>query len=92
VIKRGGVDYITLTDGQIQFNQPTNISVDDTNYVKKTGEVHHRIDGTMSFGGDKISTYAYSFHGASIFNSDAVLNTGRRLFATADLNRYIYMD
>ena len=33
VIKRNGVDYITLADGQINFNQPTNISVDTTNLV-----------------------------------------------------------
>ena len=52
VIKRAGVDYITLTDGQIQFNQPTNISVDVSNLVKKTGEADQRIDGTVSINGD----------------------------------------
>ena len=40
VIKRGGVDYITLADGQIQFNQPTNLSItpDLSDCVKLTGE------------------------------------------------------
>ena len=51
VIKRAGVDYITLTDGQIRFNQPTNISVDVSNLVKKTGEADQQIVGTLSVNG-----------------------------------------
>ena len=35
VIKRNGVENITRADGQINFNQPTNISVDTSNLVKK---------------------------------------------------------
>ena len=63
VIKRGGVDYITLTDGQIQFNQPTNISVDVSNLVKKTGEADQRIDGTVSINGDTTTGYELTVNG-----------------------------
>ena len=48
-IKKNGVDYITLADGQINFNQPSNISVDTSNLVKKTGETDQRIDRWDSF-------------------------------------------
>ena len=34
VIQRAGIDYITLTDGQIQFNQPTNLA---------TGAIHQTV-------------------------------------------------
>ena len=63
IIKRGGVDYITLTDGQIQFNQPTNISVDVSNLVKKTGEADQRIDGTVSINGDTTTGYELTVNG-----------------------------
>ena len=62
-IKRGGVDYITLTDGQIQFNQPTNISIDVSNLVKKTGEADQRIDGTVSINGDTTTGYELTVNG-----------------------------
>ena len=41
VIQRAGINYITLTDGQIQFNQPTNLATggDTSNCVKYTGEI-----------------------------------------------------
>ena len=63
VIKRGGVDYITLADGQVNFNQPTNISVDTTNLVKKTGETDQRIDGTVSVNGDTVAGYELTVAG-----------------------------
>ena len=63
VIKRGGVDYITLADGQVNFNQPTNISVDTTNLVKKTGEADQRVDGTVSINGDTITGYELTVAG-----------------------------
>ena len=53
VIKRNGVDYITLTDGQIQFNQPTNLAItpDLSNCVKLTGEASQTIAGDVVVGG-----------------------------------------
>ena len=63
VIKRNGVDYITLSDGQINFNQPTNISVDTTNLVKKTGETDQKIDGTVSVNGDTVAGYELTVAG-----------------------------
>ena len=55
MIIRNGVDYITLADGQVNFNQPTNISVDTSNLVKKTGGTDQRIDGTVSVNGDTVT-------------------------------------
>ena len=63
VIKRNNIDYITLADGQINFNQPTNISVDTTNLVKKTGETDQKIDGTVSINGDTITGYELTVAG-----------------------------
>ena len=63
VIKRNGVDYITLADGQVNFNQPTNISVDTSNLVKKTGETDQKIDGTISVNGDTITGYKLIVNG-----------------------------
>ena len=63
VIKRNNIDYITLSDGQINFNQPTNISVDTTNLVKKTGETDQRIDGTVSVNGDTVAGYELTVAG-----------------------------
>ena len=63
IIKRNNVNYITLADGQINFNQPTNISVDTTNLVKKTGETDQRIDGTVSVNGDTVAGYELTVAG-----------------------------
>ena len=63
MIKRAGVDYITLTDGQIQFNQPTNISVDVSNLVKKTGEADQQIAGTLSVNGATVAGYELTING-----------------------------
>ena len=63
IIKRNNVNYITLADGQINFNQPTNISVDTTNLVKKTGETDQRIDGTVSVNGDTVLGYELTVAG-----------------------------
>ena len=65
VIKRNGVDYITLADGQINFNQPTNlnVSVDDINFVKKTGETDQKIDGPVSISGDTVAGYELTVAG-----------------------------
>ena len=63
IIKRNNVNYITLADGQINFNQPTNISVDTTNLVKKTGETDQRVDGTVSINGDTVAGYELTVAG-----------------------------
>ena len=63
IIKRNNVNYITLADGQINFNQPTNISVDTTNLVKKTGETDQRVDGTVSINGDTVEGYELTVNG-----------------------------
>ena len=63
VIKRNNIDYITLSEGQINFNQPTNISVDTTNLVKKTGETDQRVDGTVSVNGDTVAGYELTVAG-----------------------------
>ena len=57
------MDYITLADGQVNFNQPTNISVDTTNLVKKTGETDQRVDGTVSINGDTVVGYELTVAG-----------------------------
>ena len=53
VIKRNGVDFITLTNGEIQFNQPTNLvfNPDLSNCVKLTGETSQTIAGDVVVGG-----------------------------------------
>ena len=56
IIKRGGVDYIILTDGQIQFNQSTNLAITPdlsncTTTVKLTGEASQTIADNVVVGG-----------------------------------------
>ena len=71
VIQRSGVDYITLIDGQVNFNQPTNISIDDTNYVKKTGETLQVIDGaTVIGGGVRYETNTLTVNGPAYVNGN----------------------
>ena len=72
VIQRAGVDYITLTDGQIQFNQPTNLATggDTSNCVKYTGETLQTIEGDVVIGGgSQFSTYDLTVNGVSYFNA-----------------------
>ena len=72
VIQRAGVDYITLTDGQIQFNQPTNLATggDTSNCVKYTGETLQTIeDDVVIGGGTQFSTYDLTVNGISYFNA-----------------------
>ena len=59
VIKRNGVDFITLADGEIQFNQPTNLAItpDLSNCVKLTGEASQTITGDVVVGGELRSQY-----------------------------------
>ena len=87
VIKRNGVDYITLADGQVNFNQPTNISVDTTNLVKKTGETDQRIDGTVSVNGDTITGYELTVNGQVHTQGMFVASNTNLIFGNA--NRYI---
>ena len=70
IIKRGGVDYITLTDGQIQFNQSTNLAItpDLSNCVKLTGEASQTIADNVVVGG-ALNTNTLNSNG----NSDIVL-------------------
>ena len=65
MVKRNGVDYITLADGQINFNQPTNLALggDTSNCVKLTGEADQRIDGTVSVNGDTVAGYELTVNG-----------------------------
>ena len=72
VIQRAGVNYITLTDGQIQFNQPTNLATggDTSNCVKYTGETVQTIKGDLIIGGGaQFSTYDLTVNGVSYFNA-----------------------
>ena len=87
VIKRNGIDYITLADGQINFNQPTNISVDTTNLVKKTGETDQRIDGTVSVNGDTVAGYELTVAGQVHTQGMFVASNTNLIFGNA--NRYI---
>ena len=87
VIKRGGVDYITLADGQVNFNQPTNISVDTTNLVKKTGETDQRVDGTVSINGDTVVGYELTVAGQVHTQGMFVASNTNLIFGNA--NRYI---
>ena len=70
VIKRNGVDFITLADGVIQFSQPTNLAItpDLSNCVKLTGEASQTIAGNVVVGGI-INTNTLNSNG----NSDIVL-------------------
>ena len=87
VIKRNNIDYITLSDGQINFNQPTNISVDTTNLVKKTGETDQKIDGTVSINGDTITGYELTVAGQVHTQGMFVASNTNLIFGNA--NRYI---
>ena len=87
VIKRNGVDYITLADGQINFNQPSNISVDTTNLVKKTGETDQRVDGTVSVNGDTVEGYELTVNGQVHTQGMFVASNTNLIFGNA--NRYI---
>ena len=87
VIKRGGVDYITLPDGQVNFNQPTNISVDTTNLVKKTGETDQRVDGTVSINGDTVTGYELTVAGQVHTQGMFVASNTNLIFGSA--TRYI---
>ena len=72
VIQRAGVNYITLTDGQVQFNQPTNLATggDTSNCVKYTGETLQTIEGDVVIGGgSQFSTYDLTINGVSYFNA-----------------------
>ena len=72
VIQRAGVNYITLTDGQVQFNQPTNLATggDTSNCVKYTGETLQTIEGDVVIGGgSQFSTYDLTVNGVSYFNA-----------------------
>ena len=87
VIKRNGVDYITLADGQVNFNQPTNISVDTSNLVKKTGETDQKIDGTVSVNGDTITGYELTVAGQVHTQGMFVASNTNLIFGNA--NKYI---
>ena len=87
VIKRNGIDYITLADGQINFNQPSNISVDTTNLVKKTGETDQRVDGTVSINGDTVEGYELTVAGQVHTQGMFVASNTNLIFGNA--NRYI---
>ena len=87
VIKRGGVDYITLADGQVNFNQPTNISVDTSNLVKKTGETDQRVDGTVSVNGDTVTGYELTVNGQVHTQGMFVASNTNLIFGSA--TRYI---
>jgi hypothetical protein len=88
VIKRGGVNYITLTDSQIQFNQPTNISIDESNLVKKTGEADQRIDGTVSINGDTTTGYELTVNGQVHTQGVFLAQNTNLIFGNATI--YIY--
>ena len=87
VIKRNNINYITLSDGQINFNQPTNISVDTTNLVKKTGETDRKIDGTVSVNGDTVVGYELTVAGQVHTQGMFVASNTNLIFGNA--NRYI---
>ena len=87
VIKRNGKDYITLADGQINFNQPSNISVDTTNLVKKTGETDQRVDGTVSINGDTVVGYELTVAGQVHTQGMFVASNTNLIFGSA--TRYI---
>ena len=79
VIQRAGIDYITLTDGQIQFNQPTNLATggDTSNCVKYTGETLQTIEGDIVIGGGaQFGSFDLTVNGTSYFLSGIELVLG----------------
>ena len=79
VIQRAGIDYITLTDGQIQFNQPTNLATggDTSNCVKYTGETVQTIEGDLVIGGGvQYGSFDLTVNGTSYFLSGIELVLG----------------
>ena len=79
VIQRAGIDYITLTDGQIQFNQPTNLATggDTSNCVKYTGETLQTIAGDVVIGGGaQFGSFDLTVNGTSYFLSGIELVLG----------------
>ena len=79
VIQRAGVNYITLTDGQIQFNQPTNLATggDTSNCVKYTGETLQTIEGDVVIGGGaQFGSFDLTVNGTSYFLSGIELVLG----------------
>ena len=79
VIQRAGVDYITLTDGQIQFNQPTNLATggDTSNCVKYTGETLQTVEGDLVIGGGaQFGSFDLTVNGVSYFSSTIELSFG----------------
>ena len=79
VIQRAGIDYITLTDGQIQFNQPTNLATggDTSNCVKYTGETLQTIEGDVVIGGGaQFGSFDLTVNGTSYFLSGIELVLG----------------
>ena len=79
VIQRAGVNYITLTDGQIQFNQPTNLATggDTSNCVKYTGETLQTIDGDVVIGGGaQFGSFDLTVNGTTYFSSTVELPFG----------------
>ena len=79
VIQRAGVNYITLTDGQIQFNQPTNLATggDTSNCVKYTGETLQTIEGDVVIGGGaQFGSFDLTVNGTSYFLSGMELVLG----------------
>ena len=79
VIRRAGVNYITLTDGQIQFNQPTNLATggDTSNCVKYTGETLQTIDGDVVIGGGaQFGSFDLTVNGTTYFSSTVELPFG----------------
>ena len=78
-IQRAGIDYITLTDGQIQFNQPTNLATggDTSNCVKYTGETLQTIEGDVVIGGGaQFGSFDLTVNGTSYFLSGIELVLG----------------
>ena len=79
VIQRAGVDYITLTDRQIQFNQPTNLATggDTSNCVKYTGETLQTIESDLVIGGGaQFGNFDLTVNGISYFLSGIELVLG----------------
>ena len=96
MIKRGGVDYITLADGQVNFNQPTNISIDTSNLLKKTGETDQRVDGTVSINGDTVTGYeltvASQVHTQGMFvasNTNLIFGSATRYITNPPTSNHI---
>ena len=88
VIQRAGINYITLTDGQIQFNQPTNLATggDTSNCVKYTGETLQTIEGDLVIGGGaQFGSFDLTVNGTSyclsgielVLGGTVVLGTGK---------------